>query len=154
MKRDEHMKKCKACFVTFSHLVFGGGQDYAYIVVILQALEDVFQNAIWDLDNGNGFRALDLFGVKGTNASERFDWGPCIYLRTGHNKIQGRVAAKVYSLLHCILKTNSNKDTVDRIAVDVRGVDTDKFKFFNEALKTYFCKVFYSHRSSNELISF
>ena len=141
--RDEHMVNCQQCFVTFSHLAFGGGQDYTYVVVVLQALEDVSLNAIWDMANG-GFRALDFFGVKGSSASDRFKWGPCIFVRTGHPKLQGRVAAKIYSLLHNVQKRGTYKDTVERIAINVREVDTEKFTFFNAALKAYFCKVIYN----------
>ena len=139
-ERDEHMLNCQPCFVTFSHIAFGGGQDYTFIVVALQAIEDMSENAIWDMANG-GFRALDYFGVKGSSASDRLKWGPCIFFRTGHPKLQGRVAAKMYSLLHNIGVRGSNKDTVGCIAVNVNDIDKEKFMFFNAALKTYFCKV-------------
>ena len=138
--RDEHMQVCQPCFVTFSHIVFGGGQDYAFIIVLLRTLEDVEKNGKWDLE-GNGFRALDLFGVKGPSLEDRMKWGPCIFVRTGHPKLQGRVAAKVYSLLHGVAAPGTYKDTVERIAIDVRNIDLEKFAFFNETLKTYFCKV-------------
>ena len=139
--RDEHMTKCQPCFVTFSHIAFGGGQDYTMVVTALQAFEDVHENAEWDMADGNGFRALDLFGVLGSGAEERHKWGPCIFFRTGHPKLQGRVAAKMYSVLHAIQKPGAYKDTVERIAVDVNELDNEKFVFFNNALKTYFCKV-------------
>ena len=147
LQRDEHMKNCKECFVTFSHIAFGGGQDYTFVVVVCQTLEDVGMNAKWDLADGQGFRALDFFGVKGSSPEDRFKWGPCVFIRTGHAKLQGRVAAKIYSLLHAVMKAGTYKDTVDRIAVNVREVDTEKFKFFNSALKTYFCKVIFNLRA-------
>ena len=139
--RDDHMKNCSPCFVTFSHIAFGGGQDYAFIITMLQAFQDVFENAEWDFAGGEGFRALDLFGVKGSSQTDRLKAGPCIFAKTGHYKLQGRIAAKLYGLLHAIMNARAYKDTVDRIAINVKEIDTDKFKFFNEGLKCYFLKV-------------
>ena len=141
LDRDKHMQECKYCFATFSHVVFGGGQDYAFVLVVLQALEDATENAIWDVANGTGFRAHDIFGVKGTSVTDRMRPGPCIYVKTGHAKLQGRIGAKIYGGLHTVLKPEANKDTVEKIAINIEDVDIEKFTFFNEGLKCYFLKV-------------
>ena len=139
--RDKHMLKCKPCFVTFSHIAFGGGQDYAFVISVFQTIEDATENAIWDVADGQGFRALDFFGVKGGNRNDRFKPGPCIFVKTGHVKLQGRVAAKIFGGLHVVLVPGAYKDTVDHIAINLEDVDMSKFTFFNEALKCYFLKV-------------
>ena len=136
--RDEHMKDCSMCFVTFNHVAFGGGQDYAFMITILQACEDIYLHAVWD---GECFRALDVWGVGGASMADKMKPGPCLFVKTGHYKLQGRIAAKVHGLLHAILKAGSYKDTVDKIAINVKEMDTGKFIFFNEALKCYFIKV-------------
>ena len=46
--RIEHMKSCTPCFVTFSHISFAGGQDYVFVVVMLQAIDEATQNANWN----------------------------------------------------------------------------------------------------------
>ena len=140
-ERDEHMMSCKFCFVTFAHIVFGGGQDYAFIIAVLQNLEDATENAIWDVANGTGFRALDIMGVKGVDQADRMKPGPFIFIKTGHSKLQGRIAAKVYGTAHGITKPGANKDTVDNFAIDLGDIDIEKFTFFNEGLKCYFAKV-------------
>ena len=140
-ERDEHMANCKSCFVTFSHIVFGGGQDYAFIIVVLQTLEDATENAIWDLANGQGFRALDVMGVKGANLTDRMKPGPCVFIKTGHMKMQGRIAAKISGLAHGIMVPGANKDTVENFALNIGEIDIEKFTFFNEGLKCYFAKV-------------
>ena len=109
-------------------------------MVVLHNLEDAKWNAVWDIERGSAFRAVEIYGVAGSSIDDRVKPGPCIYISTGGWQLQGRIASKIYALLHLVLKTGTPKDTVREIAVDIRQIDEDKLRFFSKALRAYFVK--------------
>ena len=109
-------------------------------MIVLHNIEDAKWNGVWDIDRGAAFRAVEIFGVAGSSANDRMKPGPCVYISTGGWQLQGRIASKIYALLHLILKTGTPKDTAGAIAVDIRQVDENKLRFFSKALRAYFVK--------------
>ena len=138
--RLEHMKNCTKCLVTFSHVAFANGQDFAFVLVMFHTLKEAKKNAKWDMANGNGFSTPDIFGVKGANAEERMIPGPCVFFKTGTYKLQGRIAAKAYAVLHTVMKTGSIKNTVECFATNIKMVDDCKLRFFANTLIGYLTK--------------
>jgi len=138
--RIEHMKNCTPCFVTFSHIAFAGGQDYVFVIVLLQAINDAVENANWNIGNGLGFSTADILGVRGSHSVDRMCPGPCIFFKTGSPKLQGRVASKCYSGLHLVSKVGTPKDVLENVAYNINNVDTCKLRFFSKTVTGYLLK--------------
>ena len=139
-ERTEHMMDCTPCLATFSHLAFGGGQDYAFVIAMLKILDDATQNAIWDVANGSGFRTADIVGVKGVQPQDRIRPGASIFIRTGSYKLQGRVGAKAFGTLHVTTDVGTTKNTMECFAIDINCINKHKMRFFGKAVTGYLLK--------------
>ena len=111
-------------------------------------MEDIVKNGLW-ITPAQGIEfvgAEDVFGVAGTSRNDSQRSGPCLLVTTGTTKLQGRVASKIYGLLHLTTKVGTCKNTEEMIAIDMREIDHSKFEFFAETLKKYFSDFIWSEK--------
>ena len=144
--KRSHIMGCNECFATFSHVIYGGSQDYAFLLIVSDNMDDVLKNGLW-VNSANGhvcFGGEDVFGVAGTSNADSMKRGPYLMVTTGTQNQQGRAASKIYGFLHIVLNVGADKDTEGRIAIDMREVDRVKFDFFAKVLKKYFTDYIWS----------
>lgn len=138
--KRSHIMGCNECHATFSHVIYDGSQDYAYLLIVSENMEDVLENGLW-LTTAKGqpfFGGNDVFGVAGTSVADSQNSGPYLLVTTGTIKQQGRVASKIFGWLHIVGNVGMDKNVEERIAIDMRKIDPIKFKFFAKALNKYF----------------
>ena len=141
-----HIMGCNECFVTFSHVTYGGSQDYAFMLIVIDNMEDVLKNGIWSTSaNGQSiFGADDVYGVSGTDTVDSQRRGPCLLVTTGTINQQGRVGSKIYGWLHLVGRVGMSKDTEGKIAINMKDIDPIKFEFFAKVIKKYFADFIWS----------
>ena len=129
-------------------MCYGGSQDYAFLLIVVQKIEDIQKNGLWITpEQGIEFvGANDVFGVAGKSKADSQRSGGCLFVTTGTSKLQGRVASKVYGLLHLVGQVGMDKNTVESIAISMREIDPTKFEFFAETLKIYFAKYIWAEK--------
>ena len=109
------------------------------------------KNGTWETVNGRTYFHTD--DMVGADYYKDDELGPCIKVLTGNDQMQGRVASKIYSVLHCVMENSFPKVFVIKKAIDVRKVNGDKLDLFHNVLSRYFEKVIWSDfDASNEYL--
>ena len=65
--KKAHIMGCLECFATFAHVIYAGSQDYAFMLIVMQSMEDIIKNGEWikNAQDQDHVGADDVYGVKG-----------------------------------------------------------------------------------------
>ena len=149
--RKNHMLHCKPCFATFTRIGYFTLSDTTYSITVIEMIHDATFNSSWDtIDGIETFFTNDAMGCHFRDTDKP---GPCIQVLTGFNEQQGRIAGKIYSVMHLVMDINYKKRPVGRALIDIRRVNSDKLKLFANVLTAYFkTSVWTDKDTSNEYL--